>query len=111
MTQRRENPGIPTAANASHQAQDSPRRRPGRPPIHVESWTKVTVVLFDRQIAYLDRIVATIGTQGRTKISRAQLIRALIDAAAEANLDLSESVTEAELRAAILSRMSSGGGQ
>jgi hypothetical protein len=111
MTQRRERPGSPTAASTPDEAEHSPRRRPGRPPIHAESWTKVTVVLFDRQIAYLDRIVATIGTRSGTKISRAQLIRALIDAAAEANLDLSESVTEAELRAAILSRMSSGGGQ
>jgi hypothetical protein len=64
----------------------------------------VTVVLFDRQIAYLDRIVATIRTQTGTPISRAQLIRALIDAAGDANVDLSASRTEAELRAAILAR-------
>jgi len=30
-------------------------RRPGRPPIHEEAWTKVTVVLFNRQIVFLDR--------------------------------------------------------
>ena len=28
-------------------------RRPGRPPIHAEAWTKVTVVLFNRQIVFL----------------------------------------------------------
>lgn len=62
-------------------------------------------MLFDRQIAYLDRIVATIRTQSGTPISRAQLIRALIDAAGEANIDMSTSRTEAELRAAILARL------
>ena len=62
-------------------------------------------MLFDRQIAYLDRIVATIRTQTGTPISRAQLIRALIDAAGDANIDMSASRTEAELRAAILARL------
>jgi len=85
-------------------APDAPRRRPGRPPTHVESWTKVTVVLFDRQIAYLDRIVGAIRTQTGAPISRAQLIRALIDAAGDANVDMSASRSEAELRAAIVAR-------
>jgi len=31
-------------------------RRPGRPPVHDEAWTKVTVVLFNRQIVFLDRL-------------------------------------------------------
>ena len=62
-------------------------------------------MLFDRQIAYLDRIVAAIRAQSGTPISRAQLIRALIDAAGEANVDLSASRSEAELRAAIVARL------
>ena len=95
MTQRQPNPDP---------ASEGPRRRPGRPPTHVESWTKVTVVLFDRQIAYLDRIVGTIRTQTGAPISRAQLIRALIDAAGDANVDMSASKSEAELRAAIVAR-------
>jgi hypothetical protein len=107
MTQRRETPGIPTAGKAPELGNDPPRRRPGRPPTHVESWTKVTVVLFDRQIAYLDRIVATIRAGSGTQISRAQLIRALIDAAADANIDLSASASEAELRATIVNRLGS----
>src|SRR5262245_43774624 len=95
MTQR-----LPHLESAS----DTPRRRPGRPPTHVESWTKVTVVLFDRQIAYLDRIVGAIRSQSGAPISRAQLIRALIDAASDANVDMSASRTEAELRATIIAR-------
>jgi hypothetical protein len=103
MTQRRDIPGT-HPAKSSDQSSDSPRRRPGRPPTHVESWTKVTVVLFDRQVGYLDRIVATIRTRTGTAISRAQLIRALIDAAADASVDLSSSASEAELRAALARR-------
>ena len=52
-------------------------RRPGRPPVHEEAWTKVTVVLFNRQIVFLDRLAANIRAQSGAAISRAQLIRAL----------------------------------
>ena len=37
----------------------SGKRKPGRPPVHDEAWTKVTVVLFNRQIVFLDRLAAT----------------------------------------------------
>jgi hypothetical protein len=39
----------------------------------------VTVVLFDRQIQFLDRLAARIRLQHGAAISRAQLIRALVD--------------------------------
>ncbi|HXH25739.1 MAG TPA: hypothetical protein VNI78_10845, partial [Vicinamibacterales bacterium] len=38
---------------------ERPKRR-GRRPSHTEHWTKVTVVLFDRQIVFLDRLGADI---------------------------------------------------
>ena len=56
------------------------KRKPGRPPVHDEAWTKVTVVLFNRQIVFLDRLAANIRAQSGAAISRAQLIRALLDA-------------------------------
>ena len=31
-------------------------RRPGRPPVHEEAWTKVTVVLFNRQIVFIRHV-------------------------------------------------------
>ena len=52
----------------------STKRRPGRPPIHDEAWTKVTVVLFNRQIVFLDRVAANIRAKSGAAISRAQLI-------------------------------------
>lgn len=81
------------------------RRRPGRPPVHSEAWTKVTVVLFDRQIQFLDGLAATIRTKHGVGISRAQLIRALIDAVDEAKLDLTASTTEAEVKATLAARL------
>lgn len=81
------------------------KRGPGRPPVHDEAWTKVTVVLFNRQIVFLDRLASTIRAQSGAAISRAQLIRALVDAAADADIDLTASRTEADLKATILSRL------
>jgi hypothetical protein len=81
------------------------RRRPGRPPIHDEAWTKVTVVLFNRQIVFLDRLAANIRAQSGATISRAQLIRALVDAASDADIDLTAALSEADLKATILARL------
>ncbi len=81
------------------------KRRPGRPPVHDEAWTKVTVVLFNRQIAFLDRMAANIRAASGAAISRAQLIRALVDASSEADLDLTAATSEADLKATIRARL------
>jgi hypothetical protein len=81
------------------------RRKPGRPPVHDEAWTKVTVVLFNRQIVFLDRLAANIRAQSGAAISRAQLIRALLDAVADADVDLTTATSETDLKTAILSRL------
>jgi len=81
------------------------KRRPGRPPVHDEAWTKVTVVLFDRQIAFLDRLAANIKAQSGAAINRAQLIRSLVDAVTDADVDLTMATSEADLKATILSRL------
>ena len=78
------------------------RRGPGRPPIHDEEWTKVTVVLFNRQVAFLDGVAAKIRASTGAAISRAQLIRALVDAVGEANIDLTAARSEAEMKTALL---------
>lgn len=82
-----------------------PNRRPGRPPVHDEAWTKVTVVLFNRQIVFLDRLAANIRAQSGAAISRAQLIRALLDAVADADVDLTSATSEGDLKATILARL------
>ena len=84
---------------------ERPKRRPGRPPVHDEAWTKVTVVLFDRQIVFLDRLAANIRAQSGAAISRAQVIRALVDAVADADLDLTVARSEADLKRTMLARL------
>lgn len=81
------------------------KRKPGRPPVHEEAWTKVTVVLFNRQIVFLDRLAANIRAQSGAAISRAQLIRALLDAVADADVDLTAATSENDLKATILARL------
>jgi len=81
------------------------KRKPGRPPVHDEAWTKVTVVLFNRQIVFLDRLAASIRAQSGAAISRAQLIRALLDAVAAADVDLTGATSETDLKATILARL------
>jgi hypothetical protein len=81
------------------------KRGPGRPPMHDEAWTKVTVVLFNRQIVFLDRLASNIRAQSGAAISRAQLIRALVDAAGDADIDLTAARSEQDLKATILARL------
>ncbi len=83
----------------------APRRRPGRPPIHDEAWTKVTVVLFDRQIAFLDQLAGTIRSNTGATMSRAQIIRAFVDSIRDAGVDLSGATSEADLRAVVTARL------
>src|SRR5215468_6528909 len=83
---------------------DKPKRR-GRRPSHTEHWTKVTVVLFDRQIVFLDRLGADIRAASSVAISRAHVIRALIDALSESDLDLTSTRSEADLKAILTARL------
>jgi len=56
-----------------------------------DSWAKITVVLLDRHVAYLDRIAVDIRLEHGFAISRAELIRSLIEAASRSGVVLSDS--------------------
>ena len=62
----------------------------GRPIVHTEPWAKITVVLLDRHVAYLDRLAIDIRLKHGKAISRAELIRGLIEAAFQSGIDLSQ---------------------
>ena len=83
---------------------EQPRKR-GRRPSHTEQWTKVTVVLFDRQIVFLDRLGADIRAASGAAISRAHVIRALVDALSESDLDLTGTRSESDLKAILTARL------
>ena len=80
-------------------------RPAGRPPVHEDAWSKVTVVLFDRQIAYLDRISADIREKSGKAVSRAELLRAMVDAVQKAGIDLSGAKSEADVVADLFRRL------
>jgi len=79
---------------------------PGRPPIHDEAWTKVTVVLLNRQIVYLDRLANDIRANTGSAIKRAEILRALVDALAESNIDLLAATSENDLKATLRASLS-----
>jgi hypothetical protein len=82
-----------------------PRRRPGRPPVHDEAWTKVTVVLFDRQITFLDQLAGDIRSNTGASMSRAQIIRAFVDSIRDAGVDLTSVTSEADVRSIVTARL------
>jgi len=92
----------PTTRQAA--APDKPKG-PGRPAVHEETWSKVTVVLFDRQIAFLDRLSTDIRLTTRSAMSSAELIRGMIDAVAESGIDLTKAGSEADLKATLAGKM------
>jgi hypothetical protein len=80
------------------------RRRParrGRPPLHAEAWSKVSVVLFDRQVVRLDRLASDIRQRTGRAVNRAALIRAIIDGFFESDVNIKTIGSEQELRARI----------
>ena len=77
------------------------RQRPGRPKVHLEAWSKVSVVLFSRQVMQLDRLAVAARGRGRKCMTRACIIRSLIDGLLDSGLDLSLHSSEAELRAQV----------
>ena len=84
-----------------------PKAGPGRPPVHNETWSKVSVVLFDRQIHHLDNLATEIRAKSGKVLNRAEIIRALIDGLIESGMDITAVATEADLRARVARRLGS----
>jgi hypothetical protein len=79
---------------------------PGRPPVHSESWSKVSVVLFDRQLTQLDRLAVDGRSRAAGKIlNRAEIIRALIDGLLDSGMEITTVGSEADLRARVARRL------
>ena len=78
---------------------------PGRPPVHHETWSKVSVVLFDRQIQHLDRLSRDMRVKNGKAMNRAEIIRALIDGLMESGMDVVGAGSEADLRARVARRL------
>ncbi|SRR5581483_11681714 len=81
------------------------RTGPGRPPVHQETWSKVSVVLFDRQITHLDQLATNIRVKNGKLMNRAEIIRALIDGLLDSGMDITGTASEADLRARVARRL------
>jgi len=85
----------------------STKAGPGRPPVHSETWSKVSVVLFDRQIHQLDRLAIDIRGKTGKVLNRAEIIRALIDGLIDSGMDITAAASEADLRGRVARRLGS----
>jgi hypothetical protein len=97
-----------TSRERTMRARPGPRARkagPGRPPVHQETWSKVSVVLFDRQIQDLDRLSRDMRVKNGKTMNRAEIIRALIDGLIESGMDVAGAGSEADLRARVARRL------
>ena len=77
----------------------------GRPVKHSEDWSKITCVLFDRHVVYLDRLSADIRAATRASVSRAEIIRGLIGFLDQSGIDVTAITSEQELTERLLARM------
>ena len=82
-------------------------QKPGRPKVHLEAWSKVSVVLFARQVTELDRLARAASTRGHKPMTRACIIRSLIDGLLDSGLDVSLHSSEAELREQVARQLKS----
>ena len=92
--------------------EDDDGRQPGRPKKHVDAWSKVSVILFDRQTLLLDQLASEIRAVNqregkRVILRRAELIRAFVDAVLESTVDLTHATSEDDVKAIILEIMKS----
>ena len=88
-------------------ARSRPKAARGRPPVHQESWSKVSVVMFDRQIVHLDRLATDIRGRSGKVLNRAEIIRALIDGLIDSGMDVTGTGSEADLRGRVARRLGS----
>lgn len=77
----------------------------GRPKEEREPTVKATVVLYSRQLAFLDRLCVDVRAKTGKYLDRAGLIRGLIDALAESKVDLSEATSEGDVKAELLRKL------
>jgi hypothetical protein len=62
----------------------------GRPLVHTEPWEKITVVLLDRHVGYLDIMCVLMRMRHGKAIARAELIRAFIEFMDRSGIDFTQ---------------------
>jgi hypothetical protein len=94
------------AARTARRTIKRTRARRGRPRTHREPWTKVSVVMFERQVLELDRLTTTIRGKTGAHLTRAEVIRGLLDALSESRLDVTTVTSGAQLKSILTEKLS-----
>lgn len=76
-------------------------RKPGRPIVLREPYSKITVVLLQRQVAFLDDVSVGVRVRHGKAVSRAELLRGLVEAASRLGVDLTQASSADELAALV----------
>ena len=66
----------------------------------------MSVVMFERQVLDLDRLTAAIRARTGANLTRAEVIRSLLDALSESRLDVTAIVSGAQLKRLLLQKLS-----
>lgn len=69
----------------------------GRPTVHTEPWEKITVVMLERHAGYLDVMSVLIRMRHHKAISRAEIIRALVEFMEQSRIDFAQFATANEM--------------
>ena len=94
------------ATRPARRPRQSPPRPAWPPRTHREAWTKVSVVMFERQVLELDRLTNAIRSKTGANLTRAEVIRALLDALDESRLDVTSVVSGAHLKRMLAQKLS-----
>jgi len=94
------------ATRIARSATTRPRARRGRPRTPHEAWTKVSVVMFERQVLDLDRLTTAIRGKTGANLTRAEVIRSLLDALSVSRLDVTSIASGAQLKRMLVQKLS-----
>lgn len=80
-------------------------RPPGRPTRHSEPTVNVSVTLLHSQDLFLEQLMVDINARTRTRISKSEILRGLIQAVIESEVDLRSSQRESDVSNAIVAKL------
>ncbi len=95
---------VKTLAAPENQGQNRGNGR-GRPVVHQEPATKITTVLLNRHVVYLDGVSNSIRQSSGAVVKRSEILRALVEALEEAAPDLSAVKSQADLTGQLKERL------
>jgi len=73
--------------------------------VHREAWTRVSIILFERQVLALDRLTTSIRSKTGAALTRAEVIRALLDSLHQSRLDVTTVASGADLKRLLVQKL------